>query len=149
MKEYKIKNISTLPTIAAGIIIGLLFHEFRSHIIGMLFPLVLFPLFALRMLGAGDIKAMCAIGAVMGFKNCMYTVAFTFISGGIIALVIIMLHGSFKERVKYLYCYITGCICERKAYTYGFGGASGSFKFSYAVTAGFICMTVNNYFNFL
>ena len=58
IKGFKIKNKVVLPTIILGLIYGLICNGFLDSIHGMLIPLVLFPLYALRMLGAGDVKAL-------------------------------------------------------------------------------------------
>ena len=86
IKGFKIKNKVVLPTIIIGLIYGLISNSFLDSIYGLLIPLVLFPLYALKMLGAGDVKALCAIGSVLGFKLSVMTMLLTFVSGGVIAL---------------------------------------------------------------
>ena len=69
IKQRKIKNATVLMCLAAGIIFSLVPQgpcTLKNSLIGAAIPLVLFPFFALKMLGAGDIKAFCALGAVFG-----------------------------------------------------------------------------------
>ncbi len=150
IKEYKIKNKIVLPVAAIGLIIGLISNMLTDSILGMVLPLILFPLYALNMLGAGDIKALCAIGAVVGLKASAMTLIFTFISGGIIALGFMICRLNFLERIKYLWTYIKTCFWTKKLQKYDFGGGqNGHFRFSYAITLGTILMFVNEYLHII
>lgn len=112
----------------------------------MLIPLVLFPLYALKMLGAGDIKALCSIGAVVGFKLSVMTMLLTFVSGGIIALGFMLFNKNFIERFKNLFNYFKMIFYTRHIEKYSYGGSEKSyFRFSFAITAGTIFAIVNNY----
>jgi len=149
-KEYKIKNKNIVPLLLAGLILSIFSGSFIDSIYGMLIPLVLFPFYALRMLGAGDVKALCAIGAVVGFRASLYTMAFSFISGGIIAIIFTVVNRNFRERMKYLFSYLKLCFFSRKVQQYGFGGGTKSyFRFSYAISAGTVLMLINEYLHIL
>lgn len=149
-KRYKIKNRDILITLLAGLVLGAISHTFGGSICGMLLPLVLFPLFAVKMLGAGDVKALCAIGAVVGFKMSAMTLILSFISGGIIALGFMLINKNFIARIKYLIQYLKKCFIMRKLEKYNFGGDGKShFRFSYAITAGTVLAFVNYYFGFI
>ena len=56
---------------------------------------VLLPLHALRVLGAGDVKLMAAVGTFLGPVEVLYAALFTFIAGGIAALVFVAWRRSF------------------------------------------------------
>lgn len=143
---YKIKNKVVLPTIIIGLICGLIFKSFLDSVYGMLIPLVLFPLYALKMLGAGDVKALCAIGSVLGFKLSVMTMMLTFVSGGVIALGFMLLNKNFVARFKNLFNYFKRLLFVRKIENYNYGGDKKSyFRFSLAITAGTILAIVNNY----
>jgi len=145
-KGYKIKNKFVFPTVFIGIILGLINNSFSDSIYGMLIPLVLFPFYALRMLGAGDVKALCAIGAVLGFKLGVMTMLLAFVAGGIIAVVFLVFNKNFVQRFKYLFDYLKTCFISRKVLKYNFGGGEKSyFRFSYAITTGTILAIVNSY----
>lgn len=144
-KSYKIKNICVVPMLAIGLLLGWINQELRSSIYGMLIPLVLFPFFALRMLGAGDIKALCAMGAVLGFGLSIRLMVFSFVAGGIIALCFMLLNKNVAERFKYFFKYIKLCIMTKKVHKYDYGGGAKSyFRFAYAIAGGYI-LTVLNY----
>lgn len=146
IKGFKIKNKVVLPTIIIGLIYGLISSSFFDSIYGMLIPLVLFPLYALKMLGAGDVKALCAIGAVLGFKISVMTMLLTFVSGGIIALGFMLFNKNFVERFKNLFNYLKMSFFMKKIDKYNYGGSEKSyFRFSFAITAGTILAIVNHY----
>lgn len=146
IKGYKIKNNIVLPTLIIGLIYGLITSSFLDSIYGMLIPLVLFPLFALRMLGAGDVKALCAIGAVFGFRLSVMTMLLTFVAGGVIALAFMIANRNFKARFKNLFAYLKNCFMLRSVQKYEFGGSNKSyFRFSYAITAGTVLAILNYY----
>lgn len=146
LKEFKIKNKVVLLTIITGLIYGAICNSFSDSIYGMLIPLVLFPLYALKMLGAGDVKALCAIGAVVGFKLSVMVMLLTFVSGGIIALGFMLFYRNFIERFKNLFNYFKMIFYTGKIEKYNYGGGEKSyFRFSFAITAGTILAMVNNY----
>ena len=146
IKGYKIKNNIVLPTIIMGLICAIINNSFLDSVYGMLIPLVLFPLYALKMLGAGDVKALCAIGSVLGFKLSVETMLFTFVAGGIIALLFMICNRNFVDRFKHLFNYLKTCFLMKKIDKYNFGEKNKSyFRFSYAITVGTILAIVNNY----
>ena len=146
IKGFRIKNKVVLPTIIIGLIYGLIASSFLDSIYGMLIPLVLFPLYALKMLGAGDVKALCAIGTVLGFKLSVMTMLLTFVSGGVIALGFMLFNKNFIERFRNLFNYLKMSFFMQKMDKYNYGGSEKSyFRFSFAITAGTILAIVNNY----
>ena len=146
VKGFKIKNKVVLPAIIIGLIYGIICNSFSDSVYGMLIPLVLFPLYALKMLGAGDIKALCAIGAVLGFKLSIMTMILTFVAGGIIALCFMLFNKNFIERFKNLFNYLKMSFFMRKMEDYNYGGSEKSyFRFSFAITAGTVLAVVNHY----
>lgn len=89
----RIPNIVTLPTI----LIAPCFHSLLGGVDGFLFSLggaaagfalLLIP-YLLGGMGAGDVKLMCATGAVLGFSQSVVCSLFIGMLGGIIALGII------------------------------------------------------------
>lgn len=146
LKSYKIKNKAIIPALIVALILAILTRAFLDSVYGMLIPLVLFPFYALKMLGAGDVKAMCAIGAFVGFKLSVLNMALTFVSGGVIAIVFMLINGNFAKRMKYLFNYLKMCIFLHKISSYDYGGGERSyFRFSFAITAGVILIVVNQY----
>lgn len=98
-KERRIPNFLTFPVILAGLILniimnglnGLLF-SFYGFLIGLA---VFFIPFALGMMGAGDVKLMAAIGALMGWKFTILSALFSAIAGIIVVIVYLI----YKKRL--------------------------------------------------
>lgn len=59
--------------------------------------LVLLPLYALRTLGAGDVKLMAMVGAFLGVSDTLYAIVFSLIAGGLAALGFAVFHRAFKR----------------------------------------------------
>ena len=103
----KIPNMITLFGMAAGLLLSLLPGSgisFLSAIGGMALPLVLFPLFRLRMIGAGDIKLMMAVGALIGVEKMPHYALAALIAAGVLSLMLIS-DGAGEGRLSYLTAY--------------------------------------------
>lgn len=91
LRERRIPNGLVAVGLAFGLALGALdggVHELGARFIGALFGLaVLFPFFALRLVGAGDVKLMAAVGSLTGPAPLLPIALFTFIAGGVLALV--------------------------------------------------------------
>lgn len=80
---------------------------FWEFIPGVLIPVVVLGwLFAFRMLGPGDIKLFCALGGVMGPDGIWRCMGFSFLSGALISLAILIFCGNPAERFRYLTGYV-------------------------------------------
>jgi prepilin peptidase CpaA len=88
----RIPNALTLSAAALAIV----FHAFAPAGGGAWFPLVglaaglavFFPMFALRAMGAGDVKLMAALGAWIGWKSIVFVALYGSLAGGVLALVV-------------------------------------------------------------
>ncbi|MDB5763794.1 MAG: Type prepilin peptidase TadV/CpaA [Herminiimonas sp.] len=91
-RTYKIPNWLTLGGVAFGLAyntaVPLSPHaDFLWAFGGLLLGfLVMLPLYALRAMGAGDVKLMAMVGAFLGVSDAFHAVIFVFIAGGIAAL---------------------------------------------------------------
>ncbi len=149
-KSYRIKNAAVLPMLVIGLVLGLVGQSFPAHLYGMLLPLILFPLYALKMLGAGDIKAFCAIGAVMGVSFVIRTMLFSFLCGGVLAAVFMLCNRIFAERFRCLWEYVKQCFSLGKFLPYAYGKSEKSvFRFSYAISLGFVAACLNQQFHLI
>lgn len=142
-RTYKISNSINYFFILLGTLSNLVFYGLRglrSSVGGIIVPLiVLLLLYALRMLGAGDIKLFCAIGAIAGVKFVLYSIAFSVISGGIIALAIMLFRKNAVKRFAYFTTYLKSCLLSAAILPYSdFEDKSdgGKMHFSYAVACG-------------
>jgi len=57
----------------------------------------LFPLYALRAMGAGDVKLMMMVGAFLGPLQTLGVVVLTFLAGGVLAIVMALWQRSFRQ----------------------------------------------------
>ncbi len=138
IKSYKIKNKLVLAALTTGLLLAAVFdrENFLLYLGGAALPLILFPLFAARMLGAGDIKLLCGLGSLLGFKGAGKLLIFTFISGGVIALAVMILRKNGFMRLKTFFMYLKTCFITGKLEKYD--SAGGRFRFSFCITSGFI-----------
>ncbi|HEX2945384.1 MAG TPA: prepilin peptidase [Clostridia bacterium] len=108
--RYRISNIVVVVGLATGFLLNF-FTEGPGGLIGSLLGAILpvallFVLFALRMLGAGDIKLFCAVGAVMGAGFAAYAIVLSFLAGGVAAAAIMIARGNAGKRFAFLGTYL-------------------------------------------
>lgn len=92
-----------------GSVCGFVLHAAMSgrkgagdSLLGFLFPFVLgFLLFYFRMMGAGDIKELMALGALLGVRRGIRVSILSIILGAGFSLVILLTERSFRERFMY------------------------------------------------
>ena len=91
---HKIPNFLTFPTIIIALLYNFIYHGFNGDlfsIAGLLVGMIsLGILYIFGAMGAGDVKLMGAVGAVLGPKTVLNAFLFTGIIGGIYAVVIIL-----------------------------------------------------------
>jgi prepilin peptidase CpaA len=104
LKSRRILNIVTLPTI----VVGFVYYIWISGFDGFLFSgkgllvglgLLIIP-FLLGGMGAGDVKLMAAIGALMGANFVFYSFIYTALFGGVIGLSLMMKTNGFRNLIK-------------------------------------------------
>jgi prepilin peptidase CpaA len=142
-RTYKIKNAIILPFFLFGLVINLYSNGISGAVTSLLAAalpvLLLMILFIMRMLGAGDIKLFSAIGAITGIRFVLYSVAFSFISGGIIALIIMAIRKNGRKRLHHLLEYIKLCFATLSIQPYtDFQNKEDDarFHFSFAIAVG-------------
>ncbi len=107
LRTRRIPNVLTISA-AAG---ALLFHLATGgwsaagwSVAGLfLGALLFFPMFALRGMGAGDVKLLAAVGAWLGPGQVATVALATSIAGGVIALVVALAHGYLRKALTNLY----------------------------------------------
>ncbi|HPD01658.1 MAG TPA: A24 family peptidase [Acetivibrio sp.] len=145
IRHYKIRNKLTFTFMLIGLVTGFvldgtdgLFDSF----LGIAAPFViLILLYALRMLGAGDIKLFCAIGAVMGFGEGIQIMAYSFLAGGVIAAIIIIAGKNAKRRFLYMFNYLKCTFLSKSIQPYTDfeqKDDKAKFKMAYAIGCGVI-----------
>ncbi len=110
LRSYKISN----HLILTGIITGILFDVYeygRTGISlwlpGILLPVILlFPLFIIKALGAGDIKLFSVIGSFYGAAYVLKSIAAAFILGAVMSLIYLIKYKMVFYRFRHLFNYI-------------------------------------------
>jgi prepilin peptidase CpaA len=143
IRTCKIKNSIIIIFTAAGLATGIInagMQGLAYSLAGAAIPLVLlFILYALKMLGAGDIKLLCAAGAIGGAGFIPYGIAYSFLSGGLIALVIMLLRKNAGKRARHFLSYIKSCFLSRSLLPYTDlpdRSDGAKFRFSIAIACG-------------
>lgn len=109
LRTRKIKNIVTFPTMAAALVLRLIFGGWGtvsgtgllSGIVGMIVGGAIFWFIARKGgMGQGDVKLMAAVGAGVGFPSVIFCFVGTGIVGGIHAIVVLLWRGEFLYALK-------------------------------------------------
>jgi prepilin peptidase CpaA len=90
LRDRRIPNLVTLPAVAAGLLLNGVFFGFDGlRESGQGFGLglaMLFGLFVLRWMGAGDVKLMAAVGAIKGPEFVFYACLWSAVFGAVFAI---------------------------------------------------------------
>lgn len=100
----RIPNVLTFGAAAAG----LLYHVTSGGLRGAGFSAggwavglaLFFPIFALRGMGAGDVKLLAAIGAWLGPTTTLWVALFSAIAGGVLAVIVALTRGYFGKALN-------------------------------------------------
>ena len=140
LRTYKIKNSITFSFMAVGITSNAITDGISGILLsaqGILLPFVfLVLLYAMRILGAGDIKLFCAVGAIMGAGFALHAAAYSFICGGVIAAALVLTRKNGADRFKYLFTYMKCCVISMEVLQYtDFEDRQDSSKFHFSIAA--------------
>ena len=120
--EERVANTWLLFSLLAGFFLRWIM-EGRTGLLlgvqGMALPLLLlFPLFLLKMLGAGDIKLLSVLGILLGREKILSCVCCAFITGAVLSLFLMLKRRILLERIRYFCSYLRELPAgkERKPY---------------------------------
>jgi prepilin peptidase CpaA len=121
-KAYKIKNNVIVLFLLTGLIINYVYlgvNGIQIWFIGFIVPfIVLFILFVVRMIGAGDIKLISAIGGILGIEFLINASIYIITVAAIIAIIKMIRHKQFRSRLVYFYNYVLDIIVTKKVGSY-------------------------------
>jgi prepilin peptidase CpaA len=111
LRTRRIPNALTLSAVAGA----LLFHLITGGMSAAGWSLagaflgagLFFPMFALRGMGAGDVKLLAAVGAWLGPSQVAVAALATSLAGGVIAIVVALGHGYLKAAALNLWMLLT------------------------------------------
>ena len=118
--KRRIPNWLTLP----GVVLGIALNSFLFGTTGLwssleglgLAMLIYFPLFAVRGMGAGDVKLMAAVGALVGPANWFGILVVTSIFGAAAALISIVARGRFRRTFQNIWLILVSLRMRRAPY---------------------------------
>ena len=79
---------------------------------------VWFPLFRLRMIGAGDVKLMALIVGFLGFGTGVPVILYGFFIGAVLAFLKMLRRRNLRQRLNYFFAYIRRLFQTREAVPY-------------------------------
>jgi prepilin peptidase CpaA len=101
VRQRRVPNWLTLPALAVGIGLNAFLYETPGLWLALkglgLAMLIYFPLYLLRGMGAGDVKLMAAVGAIVGPANWLGIFVLAAVVGGVAAIVIVAAKGRFRR----------------------------------------------------
>ena len=123
LKEKKIKN----NWIIIGIIGAFIFLVQGKNVqvikdtllLSLVFFGVLFPLFFIRALGAGDVKLLCMTVLYIGRQGLEIFLIGMVLTSGMLAVGKMLYFGTFKKRMEYFVTYLQRFLMTRTAEEYG------------------------------
>ncbi len=111
LRTRRIPNVLTFPAAVLGLITAIASHGglgALSSAAGLLVGLLLFcPLFALKGLGAGDVKLLGALGAWLGTTAVLMVAFYTALAGGVLAIALIVRHRYGSQAMRNLWLLLT------------------------------------------
>ncbi|MEW6058282.1 MAG: prepilin peptidase [Bdellovibrionota bacterium] len=113
-RSGKIYNWLTLPALVSGLLISSAIggvEGLGESLKGLGIASAIFiPLFAARVLGAGDAKLMMAFGTVLGVEGILELISLTFLIAGLGAFALLIVHRRVKPFFKELYKFFRSLI---------------------------------------
>jgi prepilin peptidase CpaA len=144
--DIRFRRISN-RLILAGLGMGLLFQIWESgargfflFLLQMFFPvIVLYLLFLMHALGAGDIKLFSVVGSIWNLKVVVGCMLFSFVAGAVISLGKLLYHKNLKTRLQYFCRYLQLSIGTKTLgiYDRDISGKEKVIHFSFAILIGF------------
>lgn len=107
----KIPNILIVTGGCYGLIRLFLYQDIMVHIPGIVFPIaVLFPIYKIGVIGAGDIKLFSLLGFYFTFMETIFCIFTAFVIGAVISVISFIRYDNFVERMTYLFSYLKECL---------------------------------------
>lgn len=93
--------------------------QIYAYLPGILIPpILLFPLYMIGTLGAGDIKLLSLIGIFLPAKESFICIFLAFFIGAAIGFILLLKNKNLMERMYYLYTYLLHCLQMGQVYPY-------------------------------
>jgi prepilin peptidase CpaA len=117
LRTYRIPNYLTLGTTLAGLVYQAAFHGFsglESGLLGLALGLfLLFPFYLLGSMGAGDVKALAALGTWLGPGLTLILFCYVAVAGGLMGLGVLLYKGVLWAKLRLYWSYLVSWILFR------------------------------------
>jgi prepilin peptidase CpaA len=111
LRTRRIPNALTFSAAAAALIFHFIAGGWQAagqSLVGLFVGGLLFlPMFALRGMGAGDVKLLAAVGAWLGPIQVVIAAVATSLAGGVLAIVVAIAYGYLRRALANLYLLLT------------------------------------------
>lgn len=101
LRMRRVPNLLTFGAALGAVVVQGMLLGWRGVVVAVLGwgvgLLLLLPLFLLRGMGGGDVKLLAAFGAWVGPRLVVWTGLYGAIAGGVLALVVTLWHGVFRQ----------------------------------------------------
>jgi prepilin peptidase CpaA len=119
VRTRRIPNYLTLGTAVAGLGYNLIFHGWPGLLGGLLGMILGFGFLILPYIwggmGAGDVKALAALGAWLGPWETVYLFCYMGMAGGLFALAVLCWRGLFWQKIRQGWTYLANLVLCRPA----------------------------------
>ena len=135
-KFQKIYNKWTLSSIGLGLLVHLLvwgIHGLLDSVLGLLLGTLLFFLFVIRALKAGDVKLFMALGAILGWRLNLRIIVGSILLGGVIGVFVMLLNHNGRQRFLGLWLYLKRLFLMRQWERYKPDGEGAYFCFGICI----------------
>ena len=107
LRSRRIPNVLTISASAGAVLFHLATGGWQAagwSIVGLFVGALLFlPMFALRGMGAGDVKLLAAVGAWLGPGQVAVVALATSLAGGVMAVVVALAYGYLRKALTNIY----------------------------------------------
>lgn len=139
----KISNILVILGYSISFIYQVIYEvNILLWLCGILLPIVmLFLLFYLKMIGAGDVKLLSVIGGFVGGRNSIQIFIWALFIGAVWSLLKMLRYGNLRTRFSYFFHYIYCLITNHSRIPYrekGTNQKSYTIQFSFAILLAYI-----------
>lgn len=90
---------------------------------------LLYPLYKIGALGAGDVKLFFITGSFATVKWQLYCIGISFLVGAVFSIWKMISEENFKERIQYLFSYLLDVLCTRQWKLYGENLKQDSYRY--------------------
>lgn len=117
IRTYRIPNYLTIGTALTGLVYQATFHGANglgNGLLGLVLGFfLLFPVYLLGGMGAGDVKALAALGTWLGPSLTLMLFCYMAIAGGLIALGVLIYKGLLWAKMRQSWSYLLSWILFR------------------------------------